>query len=179
MTGKFKAIIAAAFCAALFASAGPDTGSDAVAGPVENSGFFAPNIAGDMLAAQWAPTIAIVQGFLERHQTDYNWGQNNARSEGWPYCDPACWSNGWRARSTNGGGVQTVGRAGDAPSEKAINRLRKEDRLQEGLVAKQSPRFPSPFERALPASKPILGCDPAFSSVADPARSHIFGRCMA
>ena len=28
-------------------------------------------------------------------------------------------------------------------------------------------------------SRPLIGCEPAFSRVADPKRSHIFGRCIS
>jgi hypothetical protein len=178
MTGKSMAIIAAALCAGLFASPGPDTGPGPAAGPVEDSSLVVPNIVTtDGFAALWTPTTAAVHGLVERHHTNYNWDDKNARSEGWPYCDPACWGG---AGSAHVGGVLTVGRSADGTRAKAINRIRKGDSLPEGLVAKQNPSFPSSFGRALPPSKPILlGCEPAFSSVADPARSHIFGRCMA
>jgi hypothetical protein len=178
MTGKSMAIIAAAFCAGLFASPGPDTGPAAAAGPVEDSSLVVPNIVTiDRFAALWRPTTGVVHGLFEGHHTNYNWDHNNARSEGWPYCDPACWRG---AGSAHVGGALTVGRSADGTSANAINRIRKGS-LPEGLVAKQNPSLPSSFERALPLSKPILppGCEPAFSSVADPARSHIYGRCIA
>jgi hypothetical protein len=181
MTGKGMAIIAAAFCAGFFASAVPDKGPGVAADPVEDSGLVVPNIVTmDRFAALWTPTAAAVPGLVERHRTNYSWDHKIARSEGWPFCDPACWRGGRGADSAHAGAALTVGRSAADTSAKAINRIQKEDRLAEGLVAKQSPSFPSSFERALPLSKPILlGCEPAFSSVADPARSHIYGRCMA
>jgi hypothetical protein len=181
MTGNALAIIVAAFCAGFFGSALPDTGPDVEVGPVEDSGLVVPNIVTlDRFAALWTPTAAAVHGLVERHHTPYSWGHKIARSEGWPYCDPACWRGGQGADSTRVGTVLTVGQSAAGSSAKAINRIPKGDRLPEGLLAKQNPSFPSSFERELPSSKPILlGCDPAFSSVADPARSHIYGRCMA
>jgi hypothetical protein len=181
MTGKAMAIIAVAVSAGFFASAVPDTGPDVAAGPVEDSGIAAPNIVTmDRFAALWTPTAAADHGLIERHHTNYSWGHNIAPSEGWPYCDPACWRGGRGADSAHVGAVLTISQSAAGTSETAINRIRKGDRLTERLFAKQDPSFPSSFESALPSSKPILlGCEPAFSSVADPARSHIYGRCMA
>jgi hypothetical protein len=180
MTGKALAIIATAFSAGFFASAVPDIRPDVAAGLVQDSSLVPNIVTLDRFAALWAPTAAAVHGLVERHHTAYSWGHKIARSEGWPYCDPACWRGGQGADSTRDGTVLTVGQSAAGSSAKAINRIPKGDRLPEGLLAKQNPSFPSSFERELPSSKPILlGCDPAFSSVADPARSHIYGRCMA
>jgi hypothetical protein len=181
MMGKAMAIIAAALCAGFFASAVLDTGPDVAAGPVEDSGLVVPNIVTmDRFAALWTPTAAAFHGLIERHHANYSWDHKVAHSEGWPYCDPACWRGGRGADSAHVGAVPTIGQSAAGTSETAINRIRKGDRLTKKLFAKQYPSFPSSFESALPSSKPILlGCDPAFSSVADPARSHIYGRCMA
>jgi hypothetical protein len=181
MTGKAMAIVAAALCAGFFASAIPDTGHDVANGPVEDSGLVAPHIVTlDKFAALWTRSAAPVRGLVKRHHTSYNWDHKNARSEGWPYCDPACWRGGQGADSAHVGTVLTVGQSAAGSSAKAVNRIPKGDRLPDASLAKKNPSFPSSFERELPSSKSILlGCDPAFSSVADPARSHIYGRCIA
>jgi hypothetical protein len=51
----------------------------------------------------------------------------------------------------------------------------KGDRLP--LVPKNIPTVPSPVVTTL--SRPPIGCEPAFSRVADPKRSYIFGRCIS
>jgi acyl-[acyl carrier protein]--UDP-N-acetylglucosamine O-acyltransferase len=45
------------------------------------------------------------------------------------------------------------------------------------LAPKHIPTVPSPVVTAL--SRPPIGCEPAFSRVADPKRSYIFGRCIS
>jgi hypothetical protein len=179
MTGKAMAIVAAALCASFFASSVPDTDRDVANGSVEDSDLVVPHIVIlERLAAVWTRTA--VDGVAERHHISYSWGHKIARYEGWPYCDPACWRGGQGADSANVGAVPTVGQSAAGSSSKAINRIPKGNRLPQGSLAKQNPSYPSSFERELPSSKPILlGCDPAFSSVADPARLHIYGRCMA
>jgi hypothetical protein len=66
-----------------------------------------------------------------------------------------------------------------ARSERAeaqsVNRTVKGDRLP----------LPAKFAAATPSSlvtnmrRPPVGCDPAFSRAADPARAHVFGRCLS
>ena len=51
----------------------------------------------------------------------------------------------------------------------------KGDRLP--LAPKKIPTVPSPVVTTL--SRPPIGCEPAFSRVADPKRSYIFGRCVS
>jgi hypothetical protein len=57
----------------------------------------------------------------------------------------------------------------------AVNRTIKGDRLP------PSPKFtsatPSPLVTSM--QRPPIGCDPAFSRAADPARAHVFGRCLS
>jgi hypothetical protein len=179
MIGKAMAIVAAALCASFFASSVPDTGRDAANSPVEDSDLVVPHIVIlERFAAVW--TRSAVDSVAERHHISYSWGHKIARSEGWPYCDPVCWRGGQGADVAHVGAVPTVGQSAASSSSKAINRILKGNRLPEGSLTKQKPSYPSLFERDLPSSKPILlGCDPAFSSLADPARSHIYGRCMA
>ena len=55
-----------------------------------------------------------------------------------------------------------------------VDHTHKGDRLP--LASKQTSPVSSPVVTTL--SRPI-GCDPAFSRVADPKRSHIFGRCIS
>ena len=69
--------------------------------------------------------------------------------------------------------VSTPSVAKTAQQTVSVNRANKADRL--------------PLKRTSPVSLPALvakahppvGCDPAFSRVADPARAHIFGRCIS
>jgi hypothetical protein len=58
-----------------------------------------------------------------------------------------------------------------------VNRNNKGDRLPQSSTLTQPASNLSPTERALPIAIP-LGCDPAFSPVADPMHAYIFGRCM-
>ena len=68
--------------------------------------------------------------------------------------------------------VSTPGAARTAQHTISVNRTAKGDRL--------------PLKRTSAVSLPVavkahppVGCDPAFSRVADPARAHIFGRCIS
>jgi hypothetical protein len=73
------------------------------------------------------------------------------------------------------GTFPTLGNPGfakTAQSNVLVNRATKGDRL--------------PLKRTSAASLPVaakaqppVGCDPAFSRVADPARAHVFGRCIS
>ena len=53
------------------------------------------------------------------------------------------------------------------------NRTNKGDRLL--LKRTSTVSLPAMAVKA----RPPVGCDPAFSRVADPARAHIFGRCIS
>ena len=57
-----------------------------------------------------------------------------------------------------------------------VNRNNKGDRLPQALIHRQR-STESNIVRPSSTRAP-LGCDPAFSSVADPAMAHIFKRCM-
>jgi hypothetical protein len=57
----------------------------------------------------------------------------------------------------------------------SVNRADKGDRLP--LALKHTSTISSPSVSIL--SRPPIGCDPAFSRAADPARAHIFGRCIS
>ena len=57
----------------------------------------------------------------------------------------------------------------------SVDHTHKGDRLP--LVPKNISTVSSPVVTAL--SRPPIGCEPAFSRVADPKRSHIFGRCFS
>jgi hypothetical protein len=57
----------------------------------------------------------------------------------------------------------------------SVDHTHKGDRLP--LASKHTSTAPSPVVTTL--SRPPIGCDPAFSRVADPKRSHIFGRCIS
>jgi hypothetical protein len=69
--------------------------------------------------------------------------------------------------------------ARSTPTEIAsINRINKGDRLTPSLIQQAQQRL-SPSAEGAKASlqRPPLGCDPAFSPVADPARAFIYKRC--
>jgi hypothetical protein len=59
-----------------------------------------------------------------------------------------------------------------------VNRTNKGDRLPQAASLRQPSSNLSPAKTALPKRTP-LGCDPAFSPVADPERAHIFQRCLS
>jgi hypothetical protein len=78
-----------------------------------------------------------------------------------------------------GGFTAASSNAGVAKSERSetvsVNRTNKGDRLP--LALKLTPNTSSSLVLTLP--RPPIGCDPAFSRNADPARAHIFGRCIS
>ena len=57
----------------------------------------------------------------------------------------------------------------------SVDHTHKSDRLP--LAPKNTSTVSSPVVTTL--SRPPIGCEPAFSCVADPKRSHIFGRCVS
>jgi hypothetical protein len=60
----------------------------------------------------------------------------------------------------------------------SVNRAVKGDRLPTALIQLAQPRLLPSTEGSKPVLKrPPLGCDPAFSPVADPARGGIYKRC--
>jgi hypothetical protein len=59
-----------------------------------------------------------------------------------------------------------------------VNRINKGDRLPIALPPQQSSRSLSPIGSARTKRIP-LGCEAAFSPVADPAQAHIFLRCLS
>ena len=71
--------------------------------------------------------------------------------------------------------VSTPGAASAAQLAVSVNRTNKGDRLP--LALKRTSNVSSPAVAV--KSQPPVGCDPAFSRVADPARAHIFGRCIS
>jgi hypothetical protein len=61
----------------------------------------------------------------------------------------------------------------------SVNRITKGDRLPLPLIAQPTAQHNSiSIERPIPAHTP-LGCEPAFSPFADPARAHILTYCLA
>ena len=72
----------------------------------------------------------------------------------------------------------------DARGEQAVSvsvdRANKGDRLP--YASRSKTHVNSPFLATTPQvlpKRPPLGCDPAFSSVADPAQARIYRRCLA
>jgi hypothetical protein len=57
----------------------------------------------------------------------------------------------------------------------SVDRAHKGNRLP--LALEHTSTVSSPVVTTL--SRPPIGCEPAFSRVADPKRSHIFGRCIS
>jgi hypothetical protein len=56
-----------------------------------------------------------------------------------------------------------------------VDRIHKADRLL--LVPERTSNLTPPVVTTL--SRPPIACEPAFSRLADPKRSHIFGRCIS
>ena len=74
--------------------------------------------------------------------------------------------------------VSTVGAARSAqPGTVFVNRTNKGDRLAREVTLNRASTISAPVMSATPR-RPI-GCDPAFSPIVDPARAHIFGRCIS
>ena len=59
----------------------------------------------------------------------------------------------------------------------SVNRVNKGDRLSPSSVDRSTHNSTS-TESVAPPKRVPLGCDPAFSPVADPALAHIYKRCM-
>jgi hypothetical protein len=69
--------------------------------------------------------------------------------------------------------VSTPGVARTAQQTVSVNRTNKGDQLL--LKRTSTVSLPAVAVKA----QPPVGCDPAFSRVADPARANIFGRCIS
>jgi len=59
----------------------------------------------------------------------------------------------------------------------SVDRTNKGDRLS--IVSTAKARANGPSSATVSWTSPPLGCDPAFSKVAEPQKAHIFGRCAA
>jgi hypothetical protein len=59
----------------------------------------------------------------------------------------------------------------------SVNRINKGDRLSQ-TAANHPPHSPPSTEAVIQPKRVPLGCDPAFSPVADPAHGNIYKRCM-
>ena len=59
----------------------------------------------------------------------------------------------------------------------SVNRINKGDRLPQAPAERLSHSSPS-TEAVVPPKRVPLGCDPAFSPVADPVRGSIYRRCL-
>ncbi len=59
----------------------------------------------------------------------------------------------------------------------SVDRTNKGDRLPSVSISKLHINGASPT--VVTRTSPPLGCDPAFSKVAEPQKAHIFGRCAA
>jgi|SRR5579862_634225 len=69
---------------------------------------------------------------------------------------------------------------GDERVMVSVNRTQKGDRLPEAtaLPHRQPNKTSSTRISSASAKRPPVGCDPAFSPIAEPARANIFKRCM-
>lgn len=151
MKGKTLAIMAAAFCAGMFVAFVPGDAPGLANGLVEDSGAVAPHIdAADRLAAMWAPLATAGKKIVQERRLSNERDRRTAPNQDWPYCDPAC-------LKANGH---------DRPTE-------------ESVVEKNRSLSPSTETSPAPTRRVPLGCDPSFSPVADPARAHIYRRCIA
>ena len=59
----------------------------------------------------------------------------------------------------------------------SVNRVNKGDRLPQAPAERLS-RSSSSTEAVVPPKRVPLGCDPAFSPVADPAHGNVYKRCL-
>jgi hypothetical protein len=76
------------------------------------------------------------------------------------------------------GAVFALSAAASAPIiSVTVDRTNKGDRLPYASTSNATP--PPNVAAPTPPKRPPLGCDPAFSPVADPARALIYLRCMA
>jgi hypothetical protein len=74
--------------------------------------------------------------------------------------------------------VTTAGAARSAqPGTVSVNRTNKGDRLPREVTLNRASAISAALMSA--ARRPPIGCDPAFSPIVDPARAHIFGRCIS
>jgi hypothetical protein len=65
----------------------------------------------------------------------------------------------------------------DAASLVSVNRIHKRDRLPQAATLPHQQPNAALSTRTSP-KRPPVGCDPAFSPVAEPARANIFRRCL-
>ena len=61
--------------------------------------------------------------------------------------------------------------------ELSVNRTNKGDRL-ESVLAKATPAS-APRQSSMSTGRRPIGCDPAFSPLAEPGRKQFFGRCVS
>jgi len=77
--------------------------------------------------------------------------------------------------AVTGFAIAATGAGAALPDIVSVNRTHKSDRLS--LMSKSTAPVSSSAVTTL--SRPPIGCESAFSRVADPARAHIFGRCVS
>ncbi len=81
------------------------------------------------------------------------------------------------------GGCSAMSAPGDADAERtapvSVNRTNKGDRLPSVATAKLFSRSAPSTAASSTPRRPPLGCDPAFSPIADPARAGVYRRCAA
>jgi len=75
-------------------------------------------------------------------------------------------------------GAMSAPRAASGTSfEVSVNRTNKADRL-ESLLAKATPAS-APRQSNMSVGRRPVGCEPAFSPLAEPGRKQFFGRCVS
>ena len=157
MRAKTIAVVAAAFVAGLFVSITPGTVPDVAAGSVEDSRLIVPNFVPsvgtlDRLAAMWVPMATASKRTVQVHRRNAKPGSRIDRTDDWPFCDPACLQASQQGR----------------------------DRLPQESIVRKKPALPASIKASSTLKKPVpLGCDPAFSPVADPAHADVYKRCIA
>jgi hypothetical protein len=82
-------------------------------------------------------------------------------------------------RSVIASGVSAMTRPAIHAPEVFVNRVFKGDRLTQAPEGRAQRVNPASIEEAPVLKRPPMGCDGAFSPIADPGRAQIFKRCMA
>jgi hypothetical protein len=80
--------------------------------------------------------------------------------------------------SVSGSGVSALTRPAIHAPEVVVNRVFRGDRLTQAPERRAQRENPGSIGEAPVLKRPPLGCDGAFSPIADPGRAQIFKRCM-
>lgn len=148
MKGKTVAIMAATFGAGMFVAFVPGDAPGVAPGLVEDSGAVVPHIDATDKFAAMWAPLATAGKKIVRERQS-NKRERTIPNPDWPYCDPAC-----------------------------LNANGHDQPMHESVIEKNRSLSPSTETSPAPTRRVPLGCDPSFSPVADPARAHIYRRCI-